>query len=150
MSRDPKRPGEPPAAPETAPEKSDQPLPGKDPYGGVWAGGNPREDPSGQASAPRAPGAGGRPALPETSTTRAGPNEPHKPDDVYGGTWSSEGPREDPSGRGSAPRVPGAQPPEPRSFSKDGSKREPDEGPDIAADDAGASAKTQTPQRRPD
>jgi hypothetical protein len=74
----------------------------------------------------------------------AGPNRPYKPKDVYGGRWSPGEAREDESGRGSAPRPPGVPAPdealEPASFTPD-----PDDA-DIAADDAGASARTEEPQ----
>ena len=80
----------------------------------------------------------------------AGPDQPHEPKDIYGGVWGPcEPPGEDTSGRGSAPRAPGAPEPapaprEPLTFTKpEGGE---DEGPEIAADDAGASARCETPQ----
>lgn len=89
-------------------------------------------------------------------TTPAGPDQPHEPKDIYGGVWAPcEPPGEDTSGRGSAPRAPGAPvapgapapaaaPREPLTFTK--SDDEETNGPEIAADDAGASARTETPQ----
>jgi len=80
----------------------------------------------------------------------AGPDQPHEPKDIYGGVWAPcEQPGEDTSGRGSAPRAPGAPAPaaaprEPLTFTK--SEDEETNGPEIAADDAGASARTETPQ----
>jgi hypothetical protein len=84
----------------------------------------------------------------------AGPDRPHDPKDVYGGVWGPcEPPGEDVSGRGSAPHAPGAPaqsslPGEQASFGPEnaGPKREEDQGPEIAADDAGASARCETPQ----
>ena len=83
----------------------------------------------------------------------AGPDQPHEPKDIYGGVWAPcEPPGEDTSGRGSAPRAPGAPgahapaaaPHEPVTFTKP--EGEENNGPEIAADDAGASARTETPQ----
>jgi hypothetical protein len=80
----------------------------------------------------------------------AGPDRPHDPKDIYGGVWGPcEPPGEDISGRGSAPHAPeapgqSALPGEHASFDKP--KSEEGEGPEIAADDAGASARCETPQ----
>jgi hypothetical protein len=46
---------------------------------------------------------GGDPKTPGTP----GPDQPHVPEDVYGGVWSPGDSLEDTSGRGSAPRAPG-------------------------------------------
>ena len=79
-----------------------------------------------------------------------GPDRPYDPKDIYGGVWGAcEPPGEDTSGRGSAPRPPGAPAPPPASkerasFTRPESKA--DEGPEISADDAGASARSETPQ----
>lgn len=84
----------------------------------------------------------------ESKDIPAGPDRPHKPKDIYGGVWGPcEPPGEDKSGRGSAPRPPGAPAPaegEPSTFTRPAGEE--DQRPDIAADDAGASARTQTPQ----
>ena len=81
--------------------------------------------------------------------TPVGPDRPHDPKDIYGGVWRPiEPPPEDKSGRGPAPRPPGAPPAkaprEPLTFTKP--EEDEGEGPEIAADDAGASARTETPQ----
>jgi hypothetical protein len=80
------------------------------------------------------------------------PDRPHEPKDIYGGVWGPcEPPGEDTSGRGSAPRAP--EPPvapvarEPLTFTRP--EGEEDDGPEIAADDAGASARCETPQPKP-
>jgi hypothetical protein len=76
-----------------------------------------------------------------------GPDRPYDPKDVYGGSWGTcEPPGEDTSGRGSAPRAPAPSPAphEHATFTK--TERDEDEGPEIAADDAGASARSETPQ----
>jgi hypothetical protein len=67
------------------------------------------------------------------------PDKPHDPNDVYGGRWAPGEVPEDRSGRGSAPRPPGAPittQAEPQSFTP-----EPDE--------AGAGARTHTPRTKP-
>jgi hypothetical protein len=79
----------------------------------------------------------------------AGPDRPHDPQDIYGGLWGPcEPPGEDTSGRGSAPHAPGAPASrvvrEPLTFTRPESEE--DDGPEIAADDAGASARCETPQ----
>ena len=80
-----------------------------------------------------------------------GPDRPYDPKDIYGGVWGScEPPGEDKSGRGSAPRPPGAPAPsrassEPKSFARP--EREKDEGPEIAADDAGARCESPQPKK---
>jgi hypothetical protein len=82
----------------------------------------------------------------------AGPDRPHEPKDIYGGVWAPhEAPREDTSGRGSAPRPPGAPEPAPAGVPREPltfirPEGEEDNGPEIAADDAGASARCETPQ----
>jgi len=81
-----------------------------------------------------------------------GPDRPHDPKDIYGGVWGPcEPPGEDTSGRGSAPRPPGAPAPSAaphESVSFTPPESDEDEGPQIAADDAGASARCETPQPR--
>jgi hypothetical protein len=81
------------------------------------------------------------------------PDRPHEPKDIYGGVWGHCEPLgEDTSGRGSAPRAPGSPAPgapapgarEPLTFIKP--EGEENDGPEIAADDAGASSRSETPQ----
>lgn len=157
MTGDPKPPGGPPADAKSPTCKPDQPHTGRDIYGGVWAAGGPREDTSGQGSAPRPPGeqpAAGQPAVGQPAADQPA----RKPEEaaaagkgVYGGVWSSDAPREDKSGRGSAPRPPDApNASEGKSFTGSDSPAADEEEPQVAADDAGASARTETPQRKPD
>lgn len=77
------------------------------------------------------------------------PDRPHDPNDVYGGRWSPSEVPPDRSGRGSAPRPPGAPPPrkagEPPSF-----QPRPDQGPGIAADDTETNARSKARRRNHD